>query len=81
LQGFVLFGRAGEIFGCAAPGFRDAGYYGRLGTLMSVGLDGYSWSSAVSGTNGVFLYFDAQHFNPSHVGFHGHGFQLRCLSE
>ncbi|WP_294592535.1 hypothetical protein [uncultured Rikenella sp.] len=48
---------------------------------MSVGLDGYSWSSAVSGTNGVFLYFDAQHFNPSHVGFHGHGFQLRCLSE
>ncbi|WP_294600972.1 hypothetical protein [uncultured Rikenella sp.] len=64
-----------------APGYRDAGYYGRLGDLMSVGNDGYSWSSAVSGTYGVFLYFDAQYLNPSYVTFRSHGLQLRCLSE
>ncbi|WP_300681759.1 hypothetical protein, partial [uncultured Rikenella sp.] len=64
-----------------APGFRDAGNYGRLGDLMSVGVGGYSWSSAVSGTNGVFLDFGTQTLYPSGVNHRGHGVQLRCLSE
>ncbi|WP_294599947.1 hypothetical protein [uncultured Rikenella sp.] len=64
-----------------APGVRDAGNYGRLGGLMYVGRHGYSWSSAVSGTNGVFLDFNTQYLNPSYVDYRGHGFPLRCLSE
>ncbi|WP_300681799.1 hypothetical protein [uncultured Rikenella sp.] len=48
---------------------------------MTVGNSGYSWSSAVSGTNGVFLYFDTQGLNPGSVNYRGYGLQLRCLSE
>ncbi|WP_294601083.1 hypothetical protein [uncultured Rikenella sp.] len=48
---------------------------------MSVDHDGYSWSSAVNGHTGVFLYFYTQGLNPSRVGHRGHGYQLRCLSE
>ncbi|WP_304708826.1 hypothetical protein [uncultured Rikenella sp.] len=64
-----------------APGFRDAGYYGRLGTLMSVGLDGYSWASTVSGTNGMSLAFNVTELYPSGAYNRAYGFQLRCLSE
>ncbi|WP_294598091.1 hypothetical protein, partial [uncultured Rikenella sp.] len=64
-----------------APGYRDPGNNGRLGGLMDVGYGGYSWSSAVSGTNGVFLSFNAQYLNPSNVSNRGRGLQLRCLSE
>ncbi|WP_294596821.1 hypothetical protein [uncultured Rikenella sp.] len=64
-----------------APGFRDAGNHGRLGDLMNVGYGGYSWSSAVSGTGGVFLDFGTQNLYPSSVGNRGLGLQLRCLSE
>ncbi|WP_294600459.1 hypothetical protein [uncultured Rikenella sp.] len=48
---------------------------------MDVGYSGYSWSSAVSGTNGVFLDFSTQHLNPGYVRNRGYGLQLRCLSE
>ncbi|WP_294600079.1 hypothetical protein [uncultured Rikenella sp.] len=48
---------------------------------MNVGRYGYSWSTAVSGTNGMFLDFTAQSLNPSGAVNRGHGFQLRCLSE
>ncbi|WP_294601230.1 hypothetical protein [uncultured Rikenella sp.] len=48
---------------------------------MNVGNYGYSWSSAVSGSNGVFLHFSTQGLNPSHVSHRGYGLQLRCLSE
>ncbi|WP_294599130.1 hypothetical protein [uncultured Rikenella sp.] len=48
---------------------------------MDVGYSGYSWSSAISGTNGVFLDFSTQHLNPGYVRNRGYGLQLRCLSE
>ncbi|WP_294601220.1 hypothetical protein [uncultured Rikenella sp.] len=64
-----------------APGYRDAGNDGRLGDLAYVGNSGYSWSSAVSGTGGVFLGFSTQGLYPSSVSGRGHGLQLRCLSE
>ncbi|WP_300646457.1 hypothetical protein [uncultured Rikenella sp.] len=48
---------------------------------MNVGYGGYSWSSAVSGTGGVFLDFGTQNLYPSSVGNRGLGLQLRCLSE
>ncbi|WP_299458097.1 hypothetical protein [uncultured Rikenella sp.] len=60
-----------------APGRRNES----SGILAGVGHSGYSWSSTVSGTLGVFLYFSTQNLYPSNVGSRGHGHQLRCLSE
>ncbi|WP_299458366.1 hypothetical protein [uncultured Rikenella sp.] len=48
---------------------------------MYVGNGGDSWSSAVSGTYGVFLGFSTQHITPCDAYHRVHGFQLRCLSE
>ncbi|WP_300646443.1 hypothetical protein [uncultured Rikenella sp.] len=48
---------------------------------MSVCNDGFSWSSAVSRTDGVFLLFYTQYLYPSGANRRGHGYQLRCLSE
>ncbi|WP_294600449.1 hypothetical protein [uncultured Rikenella sp.] len=67
--------------GFSAPGFRGAGSNGRLGDLVSVCNDGFSWSSAVSRTDGVFLLFYTQYLYPSGANRRGHGYQLRCLSE
>ncbi|WP_297831855.1 hypothetical protein [uncultured Rikenella sp.] len=52
-----------------------------MGGSANVGRYGYSWSSAVSGTRGVFLNFNTQLLHPSNGGHRAHGFQLRCLSE
>ncbi|WP_294600007.1 hypothetical protein [uncultured Rikenella sp.] len=60
-----------------APGYRNLAD----GVQHNVGKDGYSWSSAVSGTYGVFLDFGTQSLHPGNVVSHGHGFLLRCLSE
>ncbi|WP_294600769.1 hypothetical protein [uncultured Rikenella sp.] len=60
----------------SAPGCRGSA----SGALGNIGNNGYSWSSAVSGTNGVFLNFNTQNLNPSNVNNRGHGLQLRCLS-
>ncbi|WP_300728214.1 hypothetical protein [uncultured Rikenella sp.] len=49
--------------------------------MTSVGIYGYSWSSAFNGTNGVFLDFSTQRLSSSHVSYRAHGLQLRCLSE
>ncbi|WP_299457025.1 hypothetical protein [uncultured Rikenella sp.] len=48
---------------------------------MDVCRNGYSWSSAISGINSVFVYFGTQGLNPSGADSRGHGLQLRCLSE
>ncbi|WP_294600597.1 hypothetical protein [uncultured Rikenella sp.] len=48
---------------------------------MYVSSNGYSWSSAVSGINGRFLWFSARDIDPINTNTRGHGFQLRCLSE
>ncbi|WP_294599792.1 hypothetical protein [uncultured Rikenella sp.] len=60
-----------------APGYRGAG----SGVSDGVGNYGYSWSSAVSGTYGVFLYFYTQYLSPSYAHTRAYGRQLRCLSE
>ena len=63
--------------GLPAPGFR----INTSGALWHVGNNGYSWSSAVSSTNGMHLAFYAQSLNPGNVLGRVYGFQLRCLSE
>ncbi|WP_294598378.1 hypothetical protein [uncultured Rikenella sp.] len=64
-----------------APGFRDAGNYGRLGDLSYVGNSGFSWSFATSGIYGLYLNSYTAGLNPSNIYGRGYGFQLRCLSE
>ncbi|WP_304708312.1 hypothetical protein [uncultured Rikenella sp.] len=64
-----------------APGFRDAGNNGRLGALTNVGNYGFSYSSSVSGSTGVYLDFYVAHLNPSYANSRAFGLQLRCLSE
>lgn len=64
-----------------APGYRDAGIYGQLGNLLLVGQVGYSWASATDNINSIDLNFGSQSLNPSSAISHGHGCQLRCLSE
>ncbi|WP_294599971.1 hypothetical protein [uncultured Rikenella sp.] len=49
--------------------------------MGGVGLHGYSWSAAVNGISGRFLWFNTQDLYPAHTHYRGHGFQLRCLSE
>ncbi|WP_304708213.1 hypothetical protein [uncultured Rikenella sp.] len=64
-----------------APGFRDAGSNGRLGDLMGIGNDGFSYSSSVEDSNRVCLYFYTQRLDASYLGYRAYGLQLRCLSE
>ncbi len=75
--GGTLFGQDKVSINSSAPGYRHRD----TGALSAGGLDGYSWSSAVSGTVGVFLHFYTQYLNPSNAGLRAYGFQLRCLSE
>ena len=60
-----------------APGCRN----GTTGVPGGVGSYGYSWSSAVSGTGGVFLDFYSTWLNPSSADGRAYGFQVRCLQE
>ena len=62
-----------------APGYRDFGREGFEGVARSVGNNGYSWSSTVSGTNGFNLNFNSTWLDPSNAHNRGHGFQVRCL--
>lgn len=63
----------------AAPGYRDFGRAGYEGVVRSVGNNGYSWSSSVSGTNAFNLNFNSTNLGPSNAHNRGHGFQVRCL--
>ncbi len=69
------------LLACAgpAPGYRDAGNNGLFGALGGVGNNGYSWSSAVSGTNALRLNFNSTNLDPSNATNRAHGFQVRCL--
>ncbi|WP_300646603.1 hypothetical protein [uncultured Rikenella sp.] len=60
-----------------APGLR---LYGE-GALDLVGNYGFSYSSSVSGINGVYLDFYVTGLYPSDAYSRGYGLQLRCLSE
>ena len=63
------------------PGYRHA----RYGGPVSVGNDGYSWSSASYNPGDHYraldLYFSSQHLSTSRSDYRALGFQLRCLSE
>ncbi|WP_294600924.1 hypothetical protein [uncultured Rikenella sp.] len=60
-----------------APGHRGFGE----GVLWYVGDVGYSWSSTVNGSDGYFLWFNAQNIDSCRANRCGLGLQLRCLSE
>ncbi|WP_304708320.1 hypothetical protein [uncultured Rikenella sp.] len=60
-----------------APGYRRRD----TGALLSVGNDGYSWTSTVTDTDGMRLGFSVTWFDSSSTGSRAYGFQLRCLSE
>ncbi|WP_294600817.1 hypothetical protein [uncultured Rikenella sp.] len=60
-----------------APGYRNRD----TGALGRVGYGGYSWSSTVSGSNGMHLDFYVTWLNPSYANYRAYGFLLRCLSE
>ena len=57
------------------PGLRHP-YYG---TLYNVGQNGYSYSSSVSGSNGLFLDFNNARVTPQNSNNRAYGFQVRCL--
>ncbi len=60
-----------------APGYRHRD----TGALSSVGYGGFSYSSSVSGSTGVYLDFCVTDLRPSYTDYRAYGFQLRCLQE
>ncbi len=50
-------------------------------TLYYVGRNGYSWSSAITGSNAHFLLFYYGGVYPQDYGSRAYGLQLRCLQE
>ncbi|WP_297625356.1 hypothetical protein [uncultured Rikenella sp.] len=64
-----------------APGYRGAGFAGRLETLHGVGGEGSVWSSSSYETNSIYLRFFMTEVQPDIAYLRGHGLQLRCLSE
>ncbi len=64
-----------------APGYRGAGFAGRLGTLHGVGGEGSVWSSSSYETNSIYLRFFMTEVQPDIAYLRGHGLPLRCLSE
>ncbi len=71
------------VFSCVAsrnkraPGYRERGH----GGLSHVGSYGFSCSSSVSTTNGMYLDFRVTGLYPNLAGGRAYSFQLRCLSE
>ena len=49
------------------------------GSVNFVGSDGYYWSGAVSGTNGVILYFHSDNVNPARTSLRAYGYGVRCV--
>ncbi|WP_300730416.1 hypothetical protein [uncultured Rikenella sp.] len=60
-----------------APGYRLAS----SGVPVSVGNNGYSWSSTVSSIRGMYLALECGMLDPVHASHRVYGLQLRCLSE
>ncbi len=60
-----------------APGCRERAD----GAPGNVGLHGFSYSSSVSGSSGVYLGFHVTGLAPSDAYYRAYGLQLRCLSE
>ena len=60
-----------------APGYRHPSY----GTLYSVGVYGFSWSSTASGSNAHNLGFSYGGVGPQSYSNRAYGFPLRCIQE
>lgn len=58
-----------------SPGYRNA----NTGALNAVGSNGYSLSSAVSGSNAVWLEFRPTLVDPGFTNNRANGLQVRCL--
>lgn len=58
-------------------GYRD----NASGALTNVGSYGCSWSSSVSNTFGMCLYFSPTYLHPSYASSRADGLQVRCLQE
>jgi hypothetical protein len=60
-----------------APGYRHRDY----GTLYSVGVNGFSWSSSIAGTYARNLNFGYSWLHPQGSNGRALGLPLRCLQE
>ncbi len=52
-----------------------------FGGLRDVGYYGYSWSSAIAGSNARYLDFYYDGVTPQNNNYRAYGLQLRCLQE
>ncbi|WP_300828550.1 hypothetical protein [uncultured Rikenella sp.] len=64
-----------------APGYRGNGTNDRLGTLVVVGSDGYSWASTAIDYRSMYLHFQTTGLVSGSITSRAYGLQLRCLSE
>ncbi len=51
------------------------------GALLNVGAVGYYWSSAVSGTSGIYLVFNNGNVDPGFSNYRANGFAVRCVQD
>ncbi|MDE5944393.1 MAG: hypothetical protein K2G93_02265 [Rikenella sp.] len=49
--------------------------------MWGVGVNGFSWSSSASGSNGYYLDFSYSRIVPNHLYSRAFALQLRCLQE
>ncbi|MDE6499984.1 MAG: hypothetical protein K2K83_04690 [Rikenella sp.] len=47
--------------------------------MYNVGVNGFSWSSTASGSNGYYLDFNNSRIVPNNLNNRANGFQVRCL--
>lgn len=60
--------------------YKKGGYMNTDGQIYS-SHHGFSWSSSVSGTYGLYLSFYASHLSPSDTAYRAYGLQVRCLQD
>jgi len=50
-------------------------------SLVNLGSTGTYWSSSVSGTNALYLNFDASSVSPAYSQYRAYGFSVRCVKD
>ena len=69
--------KVGEALYLPAAGIR----YSSNGSLVSVGLEGYYWSSTISSTYAWYLYLYSGEYDTNYGNYRAHGLSVRCVSE